>query len=65
MNATYTNYARLRDTKGLTDYKVCKDTGIARSTMSDWKRGVYTPKLDKIMRIADFFEVPLDELLGE
>ena len=31
-----------------TVYRVSKDTGIAASTLSDWKSGRSVPKLDKI-----------------
>ncbi len=51
-------------THEVTLYQVAKATGIAPSTLSDWKNGRSTPKADKLARIADFFSVSLDELLG-
>lgn len=59
----YKKYAELRDSRGLTDYKVAQDTGIAPSTLSDWKNGLYKPKLDKLMAIAEYFDVPLEEII--
>lgn len=56
----YAKYAKLRDEKGLTDYKVAKETGIPRSTLYEWGRGMYEPKLDKIVKLAKFFGVPLE-----
>lgn len=56
----YRRYASLRDEKGVTDYRVCKDIGIALSDMSHWKKGDYTPKVDKILKIANYFGVALD-----
>ena len=47
-----------------TVYRVSKETGIAASTFTDWKNGRSCPKADKLRRIADFFDVTLDELLG-
>ena len=45
-------------------YQISKATGISASTFSDWKSGRSTPKADKLARIADFFGISLDELLG-
>lgn len=59
----YEKYATLRDEKGVTDYWVAKETGIATATLSSWKQGIYTPKLDKIVLIANVLDVPLEALL--
>lgn len=50
----------LRDSKGLTDYKVSLDTGITKSTFSEWKNGRSQPKLEKLSKIADYFGVTVD-----
>lgn len=62
---TYKRYAELRDARGMTDYAVSKATDIAPSTFSDWKSALYTPKLDKLIKIARLFEMSLDELIGD
>lgn len=59
----YPIYAQYRDEKGLTDYKVAEMTGIARSTFSEWKRGSYVPKVDKLLKIANLLECPVEELI--
>lgn len=59
----YEIYAKLRDAKGVTDYRVSKDTGIPQAALSDWKHGKYTPKADKIVTLADYFNVPVEDLL--
>lgn len=61
----YELYKRLRDSKGVTDYKVCKETGISRSTMTEWSNGKYTPKSDKLMKLAEYFDVPISYFYGE
>lgn len=58
----YERYAKERDSKGLTDSDVAKNTGVARSTLSEWKRGRSVPKIDKLEKIADFLEIPLEYL---
>jgi transcriptional regulator with XRE-family HTH domain len=53
----YENFEKLLDIKGLKPADVAKATGIKTSTLSNWKKGAYTPKLEKLKLIADFFEV--------
>lgn len=59
----YKEYAALRDARGLTDYKVSKDTGISRTTLFDWKIGKYQIKLDKLIILAKYFDVPVEKLI--
>ena len=59
----YEAYARLRDERGMTDYRVSQETGISPSTLSCWKTGRYTPKIDKLMLIAKLFNVTVTDLL--
>lgn len=59
----YEIFENLMKEHGVTAYKVSKETGIATSTLSDWKKGRSTPKQDKLQKIADFFNVTVDYLL--
>lgn len=59
----YEYFQRLLDKYGVTAYKVAKETGISTATLTNWKRGRYTPKPDKLQKIADYFGVPLSYLL--
>ena len=60
----YEYYAKLRDSKGLTDYAVSKLSGVGRSTLSDWKTGKHTPNFENISKIAKVLEVEPSDLLG-
>lgn len=60
----FSQFEKLLRSHGVTVYQVAKATGIGASTFSDWKNGRSTPKADKLARIADFFSVSLDELMG-
>lgn len=60
----YTVFEQLLKAHGTTVYRVSKATGIAASTFTDWKNGRSSPKADKLLRIADHFQLSLDELLG-
>lgn len=59
----YEYFQCLLDKYGVTAYKVAKETGISTATLTNWKRGRYTPKPDKLQKIADYFGVPLSYLL--
>ena len=56
----YEKFARLCEEKGVTPYRVSLDTGIATSTLSEWKNGKYKPKLDKLIILANYFGVPVE-----
>lgn len=60
---SYKKYAALRDSKSITDYEVSKKTEVSTSTLSNWKAGRYTPKSDKIKKIADYFGVSIEYFL--
>ena len=59
----YEIFAKLMKANGCTAYQVSKTTGIAQSTLSDWKSGKSVPKADKLQKIADFFGVPVEYLM--
>lgn len=59
----YKKYIQLRDERGLTDYKVSTDTGISKSTFTDWKNGRSKPKVEKLRKLADYFNVSITEFL--
>lgn len=63
MQAVYTKYAEIRDRKNLTDYEVSKRSNVSTATLSAWKSGTYTPKLDKVSAIALVLDVRLEDLL--
>lgn len=60
----YENYARIRDSRGLKDSDVAKATGISAGTLSDWKRGRYKLKYEKLQKIAEYLGVSTDQLAG-
>ena len=61
--SSYENYAKLKETKGVNDFAVSKATGIAPATMSDWKNGRTEPKIDKLQKIAEYFNVSLEYIM--
>lgn len=60
----YKKYVELRDNKNLTDYRISEDTGIPKSTFSDWKSGRSKPKTEKLKILADYFGVSIEYFLS-
>lgn len=60
----YQALERLIAANKTTVYRVAKDTGISNSSFSDWKRGRSSPKPDKLRILADYFDVPVETLMG-
>ena len=59
----YEIYEKLRDAKGYTNADVGRATGVSTATLSQWKTGRYTPKMDKLEKIAAFLHVPVEYLI--
>ena len=60
----YEIFEKLLRERGVTADKVAKATGISTGSMTDWKKGRSAPKVDKLQKIADYFGVSVDYLLG-
>lgn len=50
--------------KEMTPYKISQLTGIATSTLSDWKNGKSMPKQDKMQKIADVLGTTVDYIVN-
>ena len=55
----YEKFEKLINERGVKTAEVAEGTGIKKPTFSAWKKGNYTPKADKIQKIADYLEVPI------
>jgi len=62
---SYEKYAEIRDSRGLKDSDVCKITGIAQGSISDWKHGRSVPKADKVQKIANALNCSVSVLTGQ
>ena len=60
----YERFEKLKERKDVSSYAVSKGTGITTTTLTNWKKGKYTPKQDKLQLIADYFGVTLDYLVS-
>ena len=58
--------AQLCNQHQITPYRMCKDTGIQPSVMTDLKKGRrQTVKAETAARLANYFGVTVDYLLGK
>ena len=60
----YEIFEQLLQKFGVTAYQVSKATGIGQSTLSSWKMRNNILGSDKLQKIADYFGVSIDYLLG-
>ncbi len=61
----YKKFLVLLEKTNKTAYQVSKDTGIAQSILSDWKKGRSQPKVDKLKILANYFGVTIEYFLEE
>ena len=59
----YDKFRKIIDDRGITPYKVSKDTGISQSCLSEWKKRKSTPRVEKLQKIASYLNVSIEELL--
>ena len=51
------------DKKGVTAYKLSKETGISESVISRWKSGKQSPSVSSLVKVAHYFQCGLSELM--
>lgn len=51
--------------KGVSPYKVSKDTGIPMTSVYDWMSGRSKPKLENAVKLAAYFGVDLTYFVGD
>lgn len=52
----------LCEQRGITIYRLEHDTGIGNGVIAKWK--TCSPRVGTLKKVADYFGVPLDELLA-
>ena len=56
---------QLRQERGLKQEELAKEFGIAQQTISNYEKGIREPDITTLKKMADFFDVSLDFLLGK
>ena len=54
----------IRQAKQIRQIDLAKALGVSQSTLSTWESGRYEPDLSTLNKLADFFGVPIDYILG-
>jgi len=57
-------FKELRLEKKLSQRDLAKETGISQQAISFWEQNKRTPNMDDCIKLADFYNISLDELVG-
>ena len=58
------NLTRIQAERGVTNYRIAKEIDVNQTSIVNWKNGT-RPHPRNVKRLADYFNVPVDELLAE
>ena len=53
----------LRNKSGLTQNEIASKLGVSGQTILNWENGIYEPKINQLIQLADLFEVSVDYLV--
>lgn len=59
-----TQIKQLRISRGLNQVELAKRLSVTKQTVSNWENDNIQPSIDMLERLADFFNVSTDYLLG-
>lgn len=54
----------LRTENGLSQGALAKQIGVSQKAIDYWERGINEPKASYIVKLADYFDISADVLLG-
>jgi len=64
MKMFYEIFSDLIQKRQIKDYQVAKDLNLSSSRISDWRNGHRLPSVENLIKLADYFGVSTDYLLG-
>ncbi len=53
----------LRNKSGLTQNEIASKLGVSGQTILNWENGIYEPKINQLIQLADLFGVSIDYLV--
>lgn len=53
----------LRISKDLSQSDLAKIIGVSGQTILNWENGIYEPKINQLIQLADYFNVTVDYLI--
>ncbi len=57
-------FKAFRKSLNLSQEQLAKATGISQQAISFWEQNKRTPNMDDCIKLADFYGITLDELVG-
>src|SRR5688572_8395916 len=54
----------LRRQRGLGQEQMAEELGVAVRTYASWERGMFAPRFEQLLALADWHEMSLDDLVG-
>lgn len=57
--------SELRNKKGISQYKLAEELGFSRGQIANYEQGSREPDYDTLLKIANYFNVSTDYLLGK
>lgn len=58
------NFRALRARNNISQEELASALGIDRQTVSNWENGINAPSFGYMIKIADYYCITLDELVG-
>lgn len=58
------NLNMLLNERSITKYRLAKDIGVSKQTVSNWCSGHSEPKVTELKKLADYFDISMDILSG-
>lgn len=57
-------FRKILQEKGITRYRLCRDTLISDQSADDWFNGKRVPTMENFLKLAEYFDCSLDYLAG-
>lgn len=57
-------FSDLLKEKNISEYRLVKQTGLARSKVDEWRKAASLPSVESLVLVAKFFDVTVDRLVG-
>ncbi len=64
MTSLNDNIKELRTLRGMSQVELAKVLNVSKQCVSNWENGNVLPSIEMLVRLADFFRVSTDMLLG-
>ena len=59
----YRNFLMMRKKEGFTQEKMAEIFGVSRGAVAKWESGECIPNIELVCRIAEYFNITVDELV--